>query len=158
MQSFTMVFTIIVATSTLTVMLLISLLIIEHFCVLLVYLNILTMPKALPHPVLRVAVVLHSVRIQAHHSHNPACSSVYASRRSSIIDPYADIGGTVIDSAAKAAQYHASLSSFIVSGGITGQQESRSCRRFPAPFEFAVDETNDEDEVDNAVIRWDKSR
>ena len=83
-------------------------------------------------------------RIQAHLSHNPACSSVYASRKS-LIDPYAGVGGTVIDSAAKAAQYHASLSSFMVTGGSSGQQESRSCRRFPAPFEFAVHETNNED-------------
>jgi hypothetical protein len=92
-----------------------------------------------------------SETIQAHLSHNPACSSVYASRRS-LIDPYAGVGGTVIDSAAKAAQYHASLSSFLVTGGIPGQEDSRSRRRFPAPFEFTVDETNDEDEVDDVNV------
>ena len=90
-------------------------------------------------------------RIQAHLSHNPACSSIYASWKS-LIDPYAGVGGTVIDSAAKAAQYHASLSSFIVTGGSMGQQESRSCQRFPAPFEFAVDDTNNQDEVDDVSV------
>ena len=37
-------------------------------------------------------------------------------------------------------------------GGITGQKESRGCCRFPTPFEFAVDETNDEDEVDDVNV------
>jgi hypothetical protein len=80
-------------------------------------------------------------RIQVHLNHNLACSSVYASRKSTI-DPYAGIaapGGTLIDSAAKAAQYHASLSSLILTGRVSsGCQESRSRQRFPAPFEFSA--------------------
>lgn len=77
-------------------------------------------------------------RIQVHLNHNPACNSVYASRKS-LIDPYGGIGGNnAIDSAAKAAQYHASLSSLIVTGGVNSGRESRSRHRFPAPFDFVA--------------------
>ena len=76
-------------------------------------------------------------RIQGHLNHNPACNSVYASRKS-LIDPYAGIGENVIDSAAKAAQNHASLSSHLLTEVRTGQESSRSRRRFPAPFEFSA--------------------
>ncbi len=49
------------------------------------------------------------------------------------------IGGTLIDSsAAKAAQYHASLSSLILTGQVSIGQESRSCQKYPAPFEFSA--------------------
>jgi hypothetical protein len=98
-------------------------------------------------------------RIQTHLHHNLACNGVYAARQS-LIDPFAAVGGTVIDSAAKAAQYHASLSSLLVTGVSTGRESRcRSRQRFPAPFEFgardagtaaasaevAVDETSDDD-------------
>ncbi len=80
-------------------------------------------------------------RIQVHLNHNPSCNSVYsvyASRKTSLIDPNAGIGGAVIDSApAKAAQYHASLSSLTFTG-VRTDQESRSRHRFPAPFEFVA--------------------
>jgi hypothetical protein len=108
----TIIFTIIVASSSRTVNLLISLLIIEHFCVLFVYLHILTMPKRSSSSsatgstgsTICDGCQKPFKRIQAHLSHNPACSSVYASRRTSLIDPYAGVGGNVIDSAAKDAQ------------------------------------------------------
>jgi hypothetical protein len=90
-------------------------------------------------------------RIQSHLSHNPACNSVYASRKS-LIDPYAGVGGTVIDGTAKAAQYHASLSSPILMGGSTGQQ-SRSRQKFPAPFEFGAQNAGETELCDGSVRR-----
>ena len=100
-------------------------------------------------------------RIQVHLNYNPACNSIYASRKS-LIDPYAVVGGTLIDSAAKAAQYHASVSSLILTGRVnnTAGQESRSRRRSPASFEFgaasvevAVDEPDHHhEEVDDANV------
>jgi hypothetical protein len=105
-------------------------------------------------------------RIQVHLNHNPSCNSVYsvyASRKTSLIDPNASIGGAVIDSApAKAAQYHALLSSLTFTG-VRTDQESRSRHSFPAPFEFvaqdagaaslevAIDEL-DQHEVDDVNV------
>ncbi len=77
-------------------------------------------------------------RIQVHLNHNPACNSIYTSRKTTLLDPNACIGGAVISSAlVKAVQYHTSLSSLTVRGVRTDQQ-SRSRHRFPAPFEFVA--------------------
>jgi hypothetical protein len=102
-------------------------------------------------------------RMRPHLNHNPACNSVYVSRKTSLIDPNAGIGGAVINKApAEAAQYHALLSSLTLTGERT-DQESRSRHRFPALFDFiaqdagavsvevVVDEL-DQHEVDDANV------
>jgi hypothetical protein len=59
-------------------------------------------------------------------------------KRKGLIDPNTGIGGAVINSApAKAAQYHALLSSLAFTG-VPTDQESRSRHRLPAPFEFVA--------------------
>ena len=143
MKSFTVILAIIAVFLTGQVMLSFSLLILQHYCGVLAFLRILTMPKrsfsSTSSPTDRSSTTLCDgcqkpfKRVQVHLNHYPACNSLYASRKC-IIDRYGGIGDTVIDSAAKAAQYHASLSSLIVTGVNTGR-ESRSRQRLPAAFE-----------------------